>query len=426
MSIANASTPRSSPVVRYGLVAVMLAAGLALLLATSIFGVGREGSLGSHDFRYFTSAGEAWLGGTSPYLLDDLNAAADSYYEDTPLEGTVEFDFVLFYPPQFFPIAAASGLLPYDASRYGVAFLTIVSSFAVGLVCLWCYRTERGVEGTLLGAFALGLAVSQTIGNPFASHNIWMGQTSVLATALMLGGWVLCCRGLSWFGAALIALGCFKPTLGVALVPLAVLRWPKQTLIVMPIVGLATAAYPLLTQGPITHTLEWLSAIGTYKEHPPNDPDFRHYFGLQSLIRSLGVPAPKLIFIAVPAVLALLMFRKRLSDQVQAAFAITIPICLYQGHDYDLMVLAPAIAILAARFSRSYVGIGLLAAGVVILFVPLRLVTDLDGPPVVARYREIVALILLGTLLLTTLRQRSREPESVEREPRRAGDDQPK
>lgn len=409
MALNTASSPFSRPVIRFGLIAAMLAAGLAVLLATSIFGVGREGTLGSHDFRYFTSAGEAWLGGTSPYLIDDLNAAADSYYEGTPLEGTVEFDFVLFYPPQFFPIAAASGVLPYDASRYGIALLTIVSTFAVGAVCLWCYRKEGGVEGTLLGAFALGLAVSQTLGNPFASHNIWMGQTSVVATALMLGGWVLCCRGLGWFGAALIALGCFKPTLGVALVPLAVLRWPKQTLIVMPIVGLATAAYPLLTQGPITHTLEWLSAIGTYKNHPPNDPDFRHYFGLQSLIRSVGIPAPKLIFIAVPAVLALLYFRKRLSDSEQAAFAITIPICLYQGHDYDLMVLAPAIAILAARLSRSFVGIGLLAAGIVVLFVPLRLVLDLNGPPIVGRYREIVAVIMLGAVLLTTIRRPARD-----------------
>lgn len=390
----------------------MLAVGLVFLLATSVFGVGRGGVFGSHDFTYFTSAGEAWLNGESPYSLDELNAAADRYYEGTPIDGEVEFEFVLFYPPQFFPLAAISGGLPFDASRFGIAAITIAAAFAVGWVCLWCFRRDGGVTTTLLGSLAMGLAVSQTIGNPFVSHNIWMGQTSVVAAALMLGGFVLCCQGHAWFGAALLALGCFKPTLGVAIVPLAVVRWPKQTLIVMPIVGLATAAYPLITQGPVQHTLEWLSAVGTYKSHPPNDPDFQHYFGVQSLIRSLGIPAPKLIPLAAIAALAVILFRKRLSDCEQAAFSICIPIVLFQGHDYDLIVLAPAIALLAARFSRSLVGLGTLIVGVLVLFVPLRMVLDFSGPPVIGRYREIVTVVMLTTLLVTTLARGRREPVS--------------
>ncbi len=396
---------------RFGMVATMVVAGLSVLLATSVFGIGRGGVFGSHDFTYFTSAGEAWLDGESPYQLDALNAAADRYYQGTPLEGQVEFEFVLFYPPQFFPLAALSGGLPFDASRFGVAAITVAAAGAIGWVCLWCYRRDGGAATTLLGAFAMGLAVAQTLGNPFVSHNIWMGQTSVLAGALMLCGFVLCCRGLPWFGAAVIALGCFKPTLGVALVPLAVIRWPKQTLIVMPIVGLATAAYPLLTQGPIEHTLEWLSAVSTYKQHPPNDPDFRHYFGVQSLVRSLGVPAPSLLPLAAIAAIAVIAFRKRLSDGEQAAFAICIPIVLFQGHDYDLIVLAPAIALLAARMSRSLAGMGLLTLGVVTLFVPLRAVLELEGPPVLGRYREIVTVIMLTALVATTLRRPARETQ---------------
>lgn len=400
---------------RKGLVGLMLAGALALLLATSIFGVGRSGSLGSHDFMYFTSSGEAWMQGDSPYVVEELNIAAVRYYEGTPLEETVGFEFPLFYPPQFFPIAGLAGALPYDASRYGVAGLTIVAILGLGLVCRWCYRTGGGATGTLVGAAALGFAVAQAIGNPFGSHNIWMGQTSALAASLMLLGWVLCCRGWAWFGAAVIALGCFKPTIGVVLVPLAVLRWPKQTLIVMPIVGLATAAYPLLTQGPIEHTREWLGALGMHSEHPANNADFRHFFGVQSLVRSLGIAAPSLWPLAAIAGVALLILRNRLSDAEQAAFAVAIPLMLYKAHDYDLIVLAPVIALLAARSSRWLPGLVLLGLGTVILFVPLRLVQSVEGPAVVERYREIVAVLVVLVAIVTTLCRPAREQASSSR-----------
>ena len=414
MGTQSRTSSGTNPVVRFGLIGLMLAVGLAFLLATSVFGIGRGGVFGSHDFTYFTSAGEAWLDGESPYDLDSLNAAADRYYEGTPRDGQVKVESVLFYPPQFFPLAALSGGLPFDASRFGVAAITVISAFAIGWVCLWCYRRDGGAAITLLGSLAMGLAVAQTIGNPFVSHNIWMGQTSVLAAALMLCGFALCCRGWARIGKAVIALGCFKPTLAVAIVPLVLIRWPKQTLIVMPIVGLATAAYPLLTQGPIQHTMDWLAAVSTYRDFEPNQPDFQHYFGVQSLIRSLGVPAPKLIPVAAIAALAVIVFRKRLNDCEQAAFMICIPIVLFQGHDYDLIVLAPAIALLAARLSRSFIGLGLLSAGVLALFMPLRMVLDLEGPPVVARYREIVTVIMLTTLLITTLTRSARESPAIE------------
>lgn len=397
---------------RAGVVLAMFSGALALLLATSIFAVGREGSLGSHDFMYFTSSGEAWLHGESPYIIDELNVAAARYYKGSPLEDSVGFEFPLFYPPQFFPIAGLAGALPYDASRYGIAGLTIVAILGLGFVCRWCYRNEGGATASLLGALAVGFAVAQAIGNPFGSHNIWMGQTSALAAALMLVGWVLCCRGWAWVGAAVIALGCFKPTLGIVLVPLAVIRWPKQTLIVMPIVGLATAAYPLLTQGPIAHTREWLDALGWHAKHPANNPDFRHFFGVQSLVRSMGVPAPSLLPLAALAGIAMLAFRKRLSDAEQAAFAITIPLMLYKAHDYDLLVLAPVIALLAARASRSLAALVVIGVATAILFVPLRMVQSLDGPPVIERYREIVAVLLVAAALVTTLRRPARPAAS--------------
>lgn len=394
----------NTPAVRRGIVAAALLAAFAVLLATSIFGVGREGILGSHDFTYFTAAGEAWLAHESPYIVEQLNQAAARYYTGTGLD--VRFDFPLFYPPQFFPIAAIAGSLGFDASRYTIAAITIIAIGALGAVCARVYRVEGGDRGTLLGACALALALAQAIGNPFGSSNIWMGQTSALAGALMLGGWMLACRGSPWIGAAVIALGCFKPTLGIALIPLAVVRWPRQTLIVMPIVGLATAAYPLLAQGPVEHTREWLAALGSHADHVANHPDFRHYFGLQSLVRAVGIAAPGLWPLAALAGGTLLLLRNRLNDAELAVYAIGVPMLLYKAHDYDLVVMSPLAALLAARASRSPVRLSALALGVVVMFIPLRLVQRLDAAAVVERYREIVVLAMAAAAISGSINRR--------------------
>jgi hypothetical protein len=389
---------------RRATIAAALVAAAAVLLATSIFGVGRDGILGSHDFTYFTAAGEAWLAGESPYIVEQLNRAAARYYAGTGLD--VRFEFPLFYPPQFFPIAALAGSLGFDASRYAIAGITIAAIGALGAVCAWVYRVEGGERRTILGACAVALALAQAIGNPFGSSNIWMGQTSALAGALMLGGWMLACRGRAWVGAAVIALGCFKPTLGIALIPLAVVRWPRQTLIVMPIVGLTTAAYPLLTQGPVEHTRQWLAALGSHADHVANHPDFRHYFGLQSLVRAIDIPAPGLWPLAAAAGATLLLVRKRLSDAELAVYAIAVPMLLYKAHDYDLVVMSPLAALLAARASRSPLRLAALALGVLVMFIPLRLVQRLDAPAVVERYREIVVLVMAAAAIAGSLSRR--------------------
>jgi hypothetical protein len=385
---------------------VIVGLGAAFTLATSVGGVGRHGVFGHHDLVYFAGAGAAWFRGDSPYIQEELLGAVESLFAGSG-EPAPALTSSFAYPPHVFPftaVAAAGGL---GTGAWLFAALNLACLGVLGLAAHRCFReTYRGPEGawrSLLGSVVVAVAV----GSPFASHNIWMGQTSLISAGLLAGGWVLCSSGRAWAGCALIGLASFKPHLAVAVIPLAVLRWPVQSLVMMTGSVCLAAGYPLVRVGVIETVSDWFDALGRYGSSRQAAVTFRHAFGVKSLLVSAGFgPLP---VAAVGGVLIALIagLWRRVDNWNLLGLALLVPVLFVKAHDYDLVVVAVPVACLLGLYGSSRFAVVLLLAVVGAVFVPLRLVMRVDAAEWVYRYREIGVLVLFCVHAATVLQRRS-------------------
>lgn len=388
----------------YALSGLLIAGAAAFLLATSVFAVGRSGVFGTHDYVYFAAAGYGWLHGLSPYNLETINQASEAYLAN--IDGVSStIDNPIPYLPQFFPFAVIAGGPPFEIARGLFAALNLAAIATIAVAAAWCFRTSVTYKEAPWLVLALAFTIAQAIGTPFASHNVWMGQTTALAAALVMLGWMLAASGKPWLGCAILALSVFKPIVGLLILPLAVFKWPKQALIVFPIVMIATAAYPLLRFGPIEHTQEWLSSVRMYGEIEANKPDAQHAFGIRSLLMSVGIPSPNLVLIAIVGLGLMIYNRAKLTNAELLVYGLVLPPLFFRAHDPGLVVLAPMIGLMMAYYLRSLPALLAIVFASGILFFPMRLVSKFDGPAIVERYREIVVLIFFVCMLFSTLKR---------------------
>jgi hypothetical protein len=295
---------------------VLLLAPAALLAATGILGVGRSQSYwrSGWDMHFLYTAGRAWLDGLSPYDPDVLAGVAAGvrgvYAGQLRRSGFA-------YMPQVFPLCAALSALPL---RRATVLMTLVNLAAVGVVIAGCVRlaTPRSRAAALPpppGAEPWAFVAPVVLASPFTSQVLWLGQTSLLATALVLAAWCLLRQGREAWAGVLMALASGKIQL--ALLPLAwcALERRGRLLVVSLAAALAMMAVPIhVSGGPLALASEWLNAIETYRSNPYVSPGFRHTFSLQALLASAGihVPGPALLPAAAPAILLLWAKRREL------------------------------------------------------------------------------------------------------------------
>src|SRR5262245_34450820 len=152
--------------------------------------------------QYLRSAGRDWWTGFDPYDGPGFQSRA------VASDGLVAYTFA--YPPQISPLCLALAALPLDGARVLMTSLNFVcavvlAGLVVRLLDAGSDGRERGLRAWAVAAFALG--------NPFVTHVVWMGQTSVIASAALAGCWLAWTRGRTLAAGVLLGIATIKPQL---------------------------------------------------------------------------------------------------------------------------------------------------------------------------------------------------------------------
>jgi hypothetical protein len=289
------------------------------------------------------------------------------------------------------------------------------------------FETDLGVSDP--GPGARWLIPALILGNPFTAHVLWFGQTSLIATASLAGGWVWARRGNAWLGGALIAIGTIKPQLAILVILWLVFERRWKVLAIAAAVALLMSLPQILVIGPIGALTEWLAAIGRYQQYHFNELGYIHLFGLQNFLAIIGFEVPPLLPIGVAAMAVLWWLRKRIEDPDILPLLIGLTLLFGISHDYDLSALALLLPAfwrhLRGKKVRAFAAVSLM----LVLFSPQRLFWAPPRPDVVlsaplqdailVQYKVLIVLVFVIWLFMLALRQSS-ELRYVGGEPLRA------
>jgi hypothetical protein len=377
---------------------VTLAGSILALLAFGIVGIRRSASFNERgpDLGYFYVAGKCLLHGQSPY--DPVSFGTENHgFGDVRNEG-------YFYPPQFGALCVALAVLPYIGAKIVLLVLNVLFLLLLVRVCAEPPKTpwDPGVPDPAPEARWLIPAI--ILGNPFTSHVLWMGQTTLIAIASIAGGWVLAHRGRTVPAGLLIGISTIKPQY--ALIPCLWLLLEGRWKVLL--TGVATAlilSVPvMIVAGPVGGFVQWTGALGRYDRIEFNAVGFPHLFSAQNFLASMGIPAPSLAPLGVVAAAALWVLRSRVVPADLLAFLVAIPLVSGYSHDYDLAALALVVPVFW-RHLRGREGPAILAIVLMlILFIPQRLFEPL-GNRLLLQFRYPLVLGLLGWLLALSVAQ---------------------
>lgn len=378
----------------------LLALGFLSLAAFGLLGVGRGGGEFAFDMPYLFTAGEMWEDGASPYGAD-FKARMNALLAGDP-SGYA-------YPPSSAPLALLLSSGSIDAARIIIATLDVAAIwFLVFFICRAAASDLSDPSGRAAAHANLMIAAAVVIGNPFTAHVIWMGQTTLVSGALVMGCWLLADRRSDLLAGVLLGLSAVKPQLAF-LVGFWFLLDRRWTLILA-----AAATTVVMSLWPIVATgfggswLAWFASLRDYAGTIHNTVTFRHVFGLRSAFAAAGVELPSLMPLAMLCVFLLYCVRRNYENIWLVTAILLVSFLMLFAHDYDL---APATIIayplLRAARGRTplLLAIALLA---LILFFPQRIWERADLGEL-ARSRE-VALLALLAIYLTICRVTAHRP----------------
>lgn len=316
------------------LLAVLNLAMLAWLLASSHGGVDRNGFLLGTDFLSFWTTGQMLQAGGDPYDAAAHIAAQRAFF------AADDAYTAFFYPPAFLLLCWPLGLLGYFPAL--AIWLAATGGAFVVAVRAWAHRL--GVRLPLAIAVAAFPPVLIT-----ATH----GQTSFLVAAL-LGGGALLVRERPILAGILFGLAAIKPQFG-PLVPLVLAltgEWRTIAAAVATIAAIALAA--TLAFGPAVWA-DWLAVSGAAQSAMADGlVPFAKMQSLFAAARLLGAPVPLayglqgLLALAVAGALARASWRRRYDPALGAAMLVGALLATPFMLDYDLVLLAFPLVVLAA------------------------------------------------------------------------------
>jgi hypothetical protein len=308
---------------------------LALLLATSRNGVDRNGHLLGTDFLSFWTVGRMLIGRRDIYDQSAHIAAQQAYF--TQADGFTAF----FYPPTFLPFCWPLGLLDYFPAL--ALWLVVTGALFVLAVTAWLRRFPVAAPAWLLiAAF------------PATLIQVTHGQTAFLSAGLLLLGalWV---RERPIFSGVLFGLATVKPQFGL-LVPLVLVltgEWRVIAAAAATALALAVASAVWFGAG-LWH--EWYTL--TRAAQTAMDAGTVGYAKMVSPFAGLmllGVPSglsyalQGLIGAVVAAMLAQASWRRRYTAELGALMLVGAVLVTPFVLDYDMLLLAPALIVVASR-----------------------------------------------------------------------------
>jgi Glycosyltransferase family 87 len=315
------------------LLALLNLGALVWLVATSSGGIDRNGYLLGTDFLSFWAAGKVLLADGQAYDAAAHIAAQRDLYAGH--SGYTAF----FYPPPFLLVCAPLGLGGYFPALgmwlagTGVAFVAALRPWLCGL-------TWRQLALVLIAFPAVQLTITH-------------GQTSFLAAALLGGGtWLAASERKGWAG-VLIGLAIIKPQFGL-LVPLALFaagEWRVIASAALTALGFAAAA--TLTFG-VEIWPAWLAASAPAQEAMANGAigfaKMQSVFAAARLAGAgtgLAYALQGLVALACAVLVAHLFWRRGFTHEAGAALLVAALLATPFVLDYDLLLLAFPLAVLA-------------------------------------------------------------------------------
>ena len=365
--------------------AVASAAGVVFLIATSHGGIDLQGRPLGTDFSNVYAAGTYVRDGNAAAAFDP----AQQFARERALFGAATQFYGWHYPPYFLFVAAALARMPY-----GLALAVwLAATLALYLLVL------RGIVATALpspaAAASRGKATDDwlllSLAFPAVLINLGHGQNGFLTAALLGGALILLDRRPLVAG---ILIGClvYKPQYGL-LLPLVLAasgRW-KCFAAAAATVALLTAATTLAFGASIWHAF----ALSTqFTRSVVLEQGNTGWYKIQSVFawaRMWGAPIPLayalqgLTAVALGAALVRLWRSAAPYPLQAAALCLAAILATPYSLDYDMMVLAPAIAFVAVD-------------GIVRGFAPWEktFLAALWLSPLVARSIAHIALVPLG------------------------------
>lgn len=380
----------------------VLVGAFCALLAFGILGIGRGGTEGFADVRYWYISARLWLDGQNPYDYEVFRGFSRSH-------GLGEI-FTFPYPPQIFVLGVLIAAFPFAIAKLAWTFLNLA---AVVVLAYWGARLVR------IRAVAIGVAPSRIadwlipaiiIGNPFTAHVVWTGQTSLIVAASLITGWQLVHGGSFLLGGLLLAVATIKPQLSILIVLWLILNRHWRALATGGIGVLAFSAVPMSVVGPSATLLGWVDSLKAYQVEVASGLSYN--LNLKSLLNGLGFglpPSSMLVFmlcaIGMTLVLWRLQNRRKLDQQDVLALLLGSSLLLTSGRDYDLVVLVPALSAMWWHVRGDRLSQLVSTALMVALFVPHR-VMEKFGLPFLLYWRIVILLFLVGWLFSCSLEKR--------------------
>ncbi|WP_341733576.1 glycosyltransferase family 87 protein [Microcoleus sp. EPA2] len=377
---------------------------LLSLICFGIIGIGRDiNSPLNFDGATIYAAGRAWLMGLNPYKLDLLNKSVAGVKEIPGFE-----DGGFFYPPQSAIFCLFVGLFDYSVAKFVWLGLNLISIAAIVVMTLETINRSPNHRGHQLGRWVMAAII---IGNPFTTHVVWMGQTSLISFAATMGAWFFSQKQKDVLAGICLGLASFKPQICLLLGFWFLLERQWKILAVSLATVVVMSAYPLVFYGGPIGTLEaWRQGIqDSYLVVTFNKPGFQDKVGMESLLAFFGWNLPGIKILGLILTALLWVFRNKINRE--DIFAVLMGISftfLGYTHVYDYVGLLPIVTSLWLYcYGNQKAAIGMIGL-VFLLFFPRRIFLA-AGLPFLVHWRTIVVLILLISLLFFSIKAKSHQ-----------------
>jgi hypothetical protein len=298
-------------------------------------------------------------------------------------------------------------LLSYPSAKIGWLLLNLLAVAAV--VAMTAHTVNRLPNGkwdhlgtVLLAAFIMG--------SPLTTNVVWLGQTTLIVFAATMAAWFFNRQGRWVLAGVCLGLATVKPQVCLLVFVWLLLERQWKPLLVSVGAAAVLALYPMLVQGgPFGVAQAWLDRLQSHKAFEANMPGSEHVIGVTSFLNAAGLNAPGLEAVGVALVVVLWLFRDRIDPEDVFGILMGLMVSFVFVHDCEYVCLVPLVTSLwvhgRERWATLFWG-GLL---VLLLLFPRRLVRALDVP-VLSHWRTLVALLILGTVVVLSVRRRSGRP----------------
>lgn len=388
-AVSTSHTRASPPRWRVAFGVACLAIALAAYASFGVLGKGRADAAGV-DLAYLHLAGQTWSSGRDAYLAADRAAVAAN--------DAARKVQLFAYPPNVHPLAATVGTLDIGAAvgvAMAVNFLCLAASILLTLDLTVRHAGPHAVQTLDRRLWVVALVIAM----PFAAHVSWMGQTSLLVLAALVGAWWLRDRGPAWALCVLLALAAIKPQMSMLFALGVIFTTPLWRWVGAGVLVLASMVYPaIVSAGPIELVRHWLLEVQAYGQSELNAAGFQHATGMHSVLSALGVQLPSVVWVVLGALGAWWVTRQpRWSPADQLAALACLTAALMPMHDYDLVVLLVPLLVLGLRAGAGPSHWAPYLFAVTMLYLPQRFIRG-QVPEWALQYRPLLALLLLALL----------------------------